>query len=885
MKQNSTLSAAFCLAFCLSIFTTKAQVIVTNVESIYGGRINAIAKAPISGTTDSFYIYITTESANTAFYAKAKVNATSTPTISAFAKVPGLDAAAGYGSSISKIAAHSASGLLYFIANGKVFSASSTASTVIKFRTFGTDTVINDLTIKGNRLFFYLHINGGTPNDMLAASDLDASGVATNFINIANYNTSAILPAKDKFSYLNTDSIVIFKEGTDPSLTLVSNVDDVFPTKTLTHDDLSTLSASVFWKCAAIAPDGTLFIGGSDNSNKYIAYKSTTATVWTVVNTTIAGTSGSNIDFYANTASNYYMYFGSAYSNAKGIATSWVNFGNTFLETHSNDGSIVTLGTGLSGGTALLTTDQGLGWTRNSGSVLTEVDNGIEAVQVNDFDMRTQQDTGWLASKAGVRYVYNYKSGTKTWSKPMFPNGDGSPYYSCEMIGNNGKQAFVGNVRVYRTKDFGNTWSRVFTAENAPYNFPSNVQVTSLAVSADYPNIVLAGYKNPDNTKRGGVFCSIDTGNTWSQLLCYATSTGQDVDVNDIEIVSDSGKVVAYIGVDYDSIVSPVITGMYKAQYDGASWSVRKEVIYAPSTSLLRITDIEIVSKDTIAAVGGFYNPVSKYEYPISFTISRPKYNNWTSTVVPYRNTYYSAVTWKNDTLFYSYRDSIYYQQHSFGTTGTTVGTEKLYTSIAKGTEINVLYYDDLLGGSSTGFYGFKNTTILPLNITAFTAIANKESNLINWVNETDEEVANYNVEAACDGVNFQQVASVKSDGRKAYNYNHTSACKDATYYRLKAISKQGTIEYSRIVKVGNAGNASLKIYPNPVTSGKLLIESSITGTITLRVFDMTGKERYYSNNNTSGLIIIDVSHLPTGNYVLQLTNDSTTKSTVIMVK
>lgn len=885
MKQNSTLKLTSLLIFLLIAFATQAQVIVTNVENIYGGRINTIAKAPISGTTDSFYVYITTESANTAFYAKAKVNATSTPTISAFAKVPGLDAAAAYGSGINKIAAHSASGLLYFITNGKVYTANSTTSAVTVFRTFGVDTSINDITIKDNRLFFYLRINGGTPNDMLAASDLDASGKATNFTNIANYNTSIVLPQKDKISYINTDSIIIFKEGTDPSLTLVSNVDDVFPTKTLTHDDLSTLSTSVFWKCAAIAPDGTLFIGGSDNSNKYVAYKSTIATTWTVVNTGIAGTSGPNIDFFANTASNYYVYFGSAYSNAKGVAASWTNFGNVSLETHSNDGSIVTLGAGVGGGTALLTTDQGLGWTKNSGSILTEVDNGIEAVQVNDFDMRTQQDTGWLASKAGIRYVYNYKSGTKTWSSPMFPNGDGSPYYSCEMIGNNGKQAFVGNVRVYRTKDFGSNWTRVFTAENAPYSFPSNVQVTSLAVSADYPNIVLAGYKNPESNKRGGVFCSVDTGNTWNQLLCYATTTGQDVDVNDIEIISDSGKVVAYIGVDYDSTVSPVITGMYKAQYDGATWSVRKEVIYAPSTSLLRITDIEIVSKDTIAAVGGFYNPVSKYEYPISLTISRPKYNNWTSSVVPYRNTYYSAATWKTDTLFYSYRDSIYYQQHSFGTTGTTVATEKLYTSIAKGTEINVLYYDDLLGGSSTGFYGFKNTTILPLNITVFTAIANKESNLINWVNETDEEVASYNVEAACDGVNFEQVTSVVSDGRKSYNYSHNSACKDATYYRLKAINKQGTIEYSKIVKVGNTGNVSFKIYPNPVTSGKLLIESSITGTIVSRVFDMTGKERYYSNNNTSGLITVDVSHLPTGNYVLQLTNGSTTKSTVIMVK
>lgn len=292
----------------------------------------------------------------------------------------------------------------------------------------------------------------------------------------------------------------MFKEGYDPSVTIVNNVNDVFPTLTLTHDDLAALSSAIYWKCAAAA-DGTLFIGGSNDVDKYIAYKSTSTTVWTVVNTSIAGISGSNIDFYANSASNYCVYFGSAYSNLKSVAATWVNFGNTSFEIHANDGGIATIGAGIGCGTGLVNTDQGLGWTKNSGSVLTEIDNGIEAVQVNDFDMRTQQDTGWLAGKAGIRYVYNYKSGVKTWSKAMFLNGDGSPYYSCELIGNSGKSTFLGNVRIYKTKDFGNTWTTVFSAENAPYLFPSNVQVTSLAVSSSNLNIVLAGYKNPDNTK------------------------------------------------------------------------------------------------------------------------------------------------------------------------------------------------------------------------------------------------------------------------------------------------------------------------------------------------------------------------------------------------
>lgn len=191
------------------VISVHAQLIVTNVESIYGGRINAITKAPITSSTDSFHIYITTESANTVFYAKAEANPNIIPTISAFAKVPDLAAAADFGSSINKITTHGTNGLLYFLANGKVYSANSTTSAVGVFRSFGSDTTLMDIIIKDNRLFSFVKINAAPANDGLAYSDLSATGAATNFITIASYNTSALLPSKDKMSYVNTDSMFI----------------------------------------------------------------------------------------------------------------------------------------------------------------------------------------------------------------------------------------------------------------------------------------------------------------------------------------------------------------------------------------------------------------------------------------------------------------------------------------------------------------------------------------------------------------------------------------------------------------------------------------------------------------------------------------------------
>lgn len=871
----------FTLLLFIIISLVSISQTITNVENIYGGRINAIASSKITGTTDSFNIFITTESANTAFYAKAKASLLSAANISSFTKMPALTATAGVGSGIQKIAAFN-SYLYYLGTDNVIYKTAFNSSSKVAFKSFGADSSINDFLIKDSRIWYFFK-KFSTNLDGIAYSDLDGNGDAINYTSPYSYNNT-VYPAKNSFSYNLSDSITIFKEGNDPELTILTNV--TTGTSSFIHDNLSTLSSSIYWKCVAIAPDGRVVIGGSDNTKKYIAYKDTTTSVWTVVNTGINGTFGSNIAFYENIiGSNYYVYFGSAYSNNKGNVSSWNNFGNTSLETHSNDGYSLTLASTISGGVVLITTDQGLGWTKNSGPVITEIDNGIEAVQVNDFDMRKEKDFGWLSSKAGVRYVSNYNTSSKVWSNAMFPNGDGSPYFSSEMIGNDSMSAYVGNVRVYKTTTKGSSWSKVFTAEDAPYNFPAvGSQVTSIAVSDSVNNIVLVGYKIL-GTQRGGVFYTTNGGTSWDQLLIYATTKGQDVDVNDIEITSDSGKVVAYIGVDYDNSVTPYIRGMYKAQWNGTSWSVRAEEIYAPTTTLINVNDIVIHSRDTIVATGGFYNTVYAKEYGISFMISRPIYNSWTSYTQSSRNSGYTACAWNGDTLFYAYKDSILYSKITFSSTGTGTPGEALYSTVDKGTEINVLYYDELLAGSSTKFSSIKGAEMaLPLHITLFTANEKNNAVLLNWRNEWDEDVSQYILEGSCNGVDFSVLTNIASNKQKNYSYEDVSSCNTKTkYYRLKVVSNNGNVEYSKVIKIGSTKNNTISIYPNPATTGIFYLQSAINADAQIKVYDVLGREKYSTINHLNGMNSINISHLAKGTYFLQITiNGNTVTKTII---
>ena len=691
----------FTIAICYLIHLTnfaQAPGTITTVEGVYGGKINAIVGAQVGGVlSDTFRVIVATESANSIFYGTGTFPSLGAVSMGSFTALPSANANTGFGSAINKLAYHKKSEAIFFIANSNVYATTITAAAATKLTT-SNDYV--DIAIKTNG-FYALRTVGS--NNTIEYSTIDVTTGALTSVsstNIVGQSYSNIVIGKD-------DKLYLFRSSTDPQAVQFGSTFSAGINFAATTVDAIGLSAAYSWNAMSVYTDGTVFVGGTNggtNPYKYVGTTATFGTAYTTIATGIAGTSGSNIEFRDGLVGNYYVYFGSAYSNAKGAAASWSNFGNSSYETHPNDGYVRFFNeNSATGGIVLLTTDAGLGMTKNSGSAIKDINDGILATQVQDFDMNSSKTFGWLAAKDGIRYVHDYGTASKAWTTAFWPLGDGSPYYSAEMVGNDVKSAYVGNVRIYKTVDTGANWTKVFTPENAPYNFPQvGVRAEAIAVSDSLNNIVMAGFYNQNAGQYGGVFYSVDGGTNWSQLLISAAAVGQDVNVNDIELTTDSGKIVAYIGVEY---INSTVRGMYKAQYDGTSWTVRREEIYGASSSKFSITDIVIHSKDTIAAVGSFYNPTLLSSYPIYFTISRPVYNSWTSTVVDVtRQNAYTACAWNKDTIFYAYNENIYYDIISFNATSTSRVGEATYSTVDIGTQINVMYYDELLVGSTTGF-------------------------------------------------------------------------------------------------------------------------------------------------------------------------------------
>ncbi len=683
MKRINTIFLSLILIFP---FFAIAQLTVPEALGVYGGRINAITG--ISIHSDTSRIFISTESANTAFWADVYTGVS--PSFGDFTVIPGMDGSAGYGSWIHSIGAHETSGKFFFIHEGTGINSiehDGISATNVVLGNPQTFLIQDDylLYLEGNDLHFGL---------------LDASGNYTagtgSPVGLGTVNdmaTIAISPA--------SDSVYVFVAGITPVIYKLSDQYTALSGST-TYSNISPggLSTSVFWQAFGVGFDGRLCIGGSTDTEKWFAWSDDEIN-WTEYDTGLGGVSGPNLAFSGNTTS-YYVYFANGYNNNNGTsANDWSGFGVIGGdETHPNDGAV--FADPNNNAICYMTTDMGIGASEDNGVTIFEINDGVEAVQVEDVDMDDTKNVAWVASKSGVRKVSNYQT-SPVWTVPMYPFDDGSPYFSADMNPADTNSAYVGNVRIYKTEDGGASWVQSFTPEDPPYSFSQiGTNATAIEVFRGDTNIVFAGFSQW-NSDKGGLFYSMDAGITWDQLLIEVSSIGQDVDVDDIVFNIEGTDTVAYIGVEYD-VTTLQGRSIYRITKSGSTWSVAQDMD-AGGTSVgyaitATIRDLEVsITGDTIFSCGtdaGNNHPVAYYK-PISAT------NLWT----PFSTSGFPFVAGKQgraitigvDTVYCAVDNEIYI----YPTVGTSWSTGYSYPA---GMEINVLYWDELFVGTSTGLYG-----------------------------------------------------------------------------------------------------------------------------------------------------------------------------------
>lgn len=167
-------------------------------------------------------------------------------------------------------------------------------------------------------------------------------------------------------------------------------------------------------------------------------------------------------------------------------------------------------------------------------------------------------------------------------------------------------------------------------------------------------------------------------------------------------------------------------------------------------------------------------------------------------------------------------------------------------------------------------------TQVLPVEMLSFTGSRVEEGVKLSWATASQKNFDYFSIERSGNGIDFVTIGKITGDAftmaRKDYVFYDTEGDAKKAYYRLKNVDRDGTFEYSRIVRVEDYSDLQVVIFPNPtITNG--LLNINLTGGDSsgqLFVFDYLGRIIKQSNllaqNNS-----IELEGVPPGLYLVKV--------------
>jgi len=209
---------------------------------------------------------------------------------------------------------------------------------------------------------------------------------------------------------------------------------------------------------------------------------------------------------------------------------------------------------------------------------------------------------------------------------------------------------------------------------------------------------------------------------------------------------------------------------------------------------------------------------------------------------------------------------------------------------------IYVYTYSPTLDDNRTGsdsqfalFYDFQS--LLPVELSSFTATANNEKVILNWRTETELNNHGFDIERSLDKNSWKKISFVDGNGNSnvPQNYSFTDDYPPfgKVYYRLKQIDNDGKFEYSNVINIdlNAASNVVLhQNYPNPFNPTTRIEYSLPKGShVSLKVYDLLGREVVTLKNELQAAgkysVEFNGSNLASGIYFYVLVADNFTVS------
>jgi len=672
------------------------------VEPVYGGYIEKISSIPIS-TTDT-RVFVAPRSENSLFYTDIST-VTTTPNFVAYKVVPDFSHSAEMGY-IRYLDSDVYSKFAFAVTETKgLWGTNVTAGSAYLIDT----DFVEALGIYDGNIFYIKH-TGGDMNLHFAQIDHVTGAVGT--ISKARIASSPITPTRFEIRIMVNsfnDYVYIFMPGISPIFYKSSDTYSSLSTST-TFSAIPTtdlVSPAYDYIAAGIAPDGRIFTmsyeGNSSSYTTNLAYSDSDGDPWVI--SPISHDAGRGNFAIPGDSSNYTVNYSRIVSGDKGATWTW---------TDHADGAVA--GDKLNTTYAYVRTDWGFGIYDYSTNTTTEANDGLLAVEVKALGMNVGKSKAWVATKSGVFYVYDYDTSAPVWSSPIWPLGDSYPY-TTSVCDQTGDLAYLGNSggNVYRyyvsngVQDDVSSYELIFSAEDdsafPDWTWTYGTKVNAIAIdhTTSSERIFVGLYDDEDwdetTEHNGAIFMGVNLSGTWSWTQITSTAFPDGIDVFDIIAVSEGGNTVLYVGVMRNTTFATTTNGIYRIEETSPGvWSAAQD-LYSSSTYPLAasILDIAKSSTDTLHICGtdaSISNPViykkaigDKYWQVI------PNYGFAGDELVA------KSITFDNVSTTYIAVDNKIFENSASATSWTK------YYQYPLGTEINFIYYDDLLVGTGTGLY------------------------------------------------------------------------------------------------------------------------------------------------------------------------------------
>ena len=150
----------------------------------------------------------------------------------------------------------------------------------------------------------------------------------------------------------------------------------------------------------------------------------------------------------------------------------------------------------------------------------------------------------------------------------------------------------------------------------------------------------------------------------------------------------------------------------------------------------------------------------------------------------------------------------------------------------------------------------FRPAAVVPVTLTSISAIRLADKTVIvKWHSENEIGINHYELQRSGNGTQFISIASDQSPtnnagGSASYSKIDLAPLNGDNYYRIKAISNNGRVQYTAIVKVDPlVKEGSISIYPNPISDRvmNLKFAGETPGKYQLQLSDKAGRIVYTS--------------------------------------